>query len=63
MKSKTCPYRNNCYGVGTCETCEFGRAIESLKNKIKRLKAQNGALRAENEELKGRLEVLMNPNF
>ena len=63
MKNKTCPYRKHCHDVGTCETCDFGRTIESLKNKIKRIKVKNEALQAENEKLKDRIERLTNPNF
>ena len=63
MKSKFCPRRRICYGVGTCETCDFEKAFLNLANKIKRLKSKNELLQAENQELKDRLEALTNPNF
>ncbi len=63
MKSKICPYRKHCLDIGTCETCDFGKAMESLKNKIKRLKEKNEALLIENEELKEKIEILKNPNL
>lgn len=63
MKSKICPYRKHCHDVGICEDCDYGKTFEKLNKKIKKLETKNGALRAENKELKNRIEVLMNPNF
>ena len=63
MKSKLCPYKNFCHDSGACEVCDYGKAFEKLNKKIKRLKAKNEALQTENEELKGKISVLLNPNF
>lgn len=63
MKSRICPYRRHCRDSGTCETCDFGKAFANLSDKIKKLKAKNEALQAENQELKNKIEVLTNPNY
>lgn len=57
MKSRVCPYRRHCRDSGTCETCDFGKAFESLFNKIKRLKSKNKSLEEENQKLKDKLEI------
>lgn len=63
MKSRICPYRRNCRDSGTCETCDFGKAFESLSAKNKKLTEKNKVLQEENEKLIERIYTLMNPNF
>lgn len=63
MKSRICPYRGHCHSAGDCENCDFGKALEKLNNKIKRLKAVNEKLYAENKELKDRIEIITFPDF
>lgn len=47
MKSKHCPYKSSCLGVGTCETCAHGKQYDRMgtiisgqRKTIKRLKAE-----------------------
>lgn len=63
MTSKLCPTKKHCFDKGTCETCEFGKVFKRLDAKIKRLEIKNGALRAENKELKKRIENITFPDF
>ena len=63
MKSKRCPTRKHCFDVGICETCDFGIILEKDYRKIKRLKAKNEQLEAENAALKAQVETLKHPNF
>lgn len=63
MVCKLCPTRKHCWDKGNCETCDFGKAFEGLNSKNKKLKAKVEALEAENEELKERINTLLNPNF
>ena len=63
MKSKLCPYKKHCHSSGDCENCDFGKEFNRLDKKITRLKKDNGVLRAENKELKHRIEVITNPDF
>lgn len=63
MTCKLCPTRKHCWDKGNCETCDLGKAFESLNKKITRLKEKNEALQSENKELKNRIDILTNPNF
>lgn len=63
MKSRSCPYRNHCHDAGDCEACDHGMAYERLTNTVKRLRAENKALKEVIEALKNTIEVLQNPNF
>jgi len=63
MKSKTCPYKNNCHDSGSCESCDFEKVYASLRKRIVRLKAKNRRLEAENRELRERLKTLSHPDF
>lgn len=63
MKSKTCPYKNNCHDSGSCESCDFEKVYASLRKRIVRLKAKNHRLEAENRELRARLKTLSHPDF
>lgn len=57
MKNKFCPYkktcRDNCYGE---LPCAFAQAFDGLSRKIDRKTACIESLRAENAELKAKLE-------
>lgn len=55
MKSRICPLRRNCWDKGDCENCDLGVAFEKYHKKVKRLKADNEKLKAENEVLRQRL--------
>lgn len=63
MKCKLCPYKKHCHSAGDCENCDFGKAFDGLQKKITRLKNANGALRAENKDLKNRIDIITNPDF
>lgn len=63
MVCKLCPTRKFCWDKGNCESCDFGKALEGLATKNKRLKAKYEALTKENEELKARIDTLLHPNF
>lgn len=63
MVCKLCPTRRHCWDKGNCENCEWGKALEGLAAKNKRLKAKNEALEKENKRLKDRLDTILNPNF
>ena len=63
MKSKRCPTRKHCFDIGSCENCDFGIILEKDYRKIKRLKAKNEQLEAENAALKAQVETLKHPNF
>lgn len=63
MTCKLCPTRKYCWDKGNCEGCEYGKALEGFNKKVKRLKAENEKLSAENKELKERIDTLINPNF
>lgn len=58
MKSKLCPYKKHCHNAGDCETCDFGIAFGRLEKRIVRLKKENGGLKAQNEELRHRIELV-----
>ena len=63
MVCKLCPMRRHCFDKGTCETCDFAKALENLNAKNKRLKSKNEALETEIKVLKETIEILRNPNF
>lgn len=63
MVCKICPARRHCWDKGTCENCEFGKALEGLKKKNENLKEKNIALKGENEKLKRRIDALECPDF
>ena len=65
MKNRKCSIHKHCwdYKDGNCNNCEIGKNIDRLHRKIDRLKTDNLKLKAGNEELKSRLDVLLNPNF
>ena len=63
MKSRVCPCKNYCRMAGNCEDCDHYKGYEGLANKIRKLKATNKALKEENEALKNRLDILLNPSF
>ena len=63
MVCKVCPARRHCWDKGNCQDCEFGKAYNSLSDKIKRLKGKNAALEAENTRLKESLEAVLHPDF
>lgn len=63
MKNRKCPHHKNCWDYGSCEDCEVGKCVSGLHKRIDRLKTENLKLKAENEELKSRLDVLLNPSF
>lgn len=65
MKNRSCPAHNHCidYNCGACETCAIGNLILKLMRKNKRLKDKNDAIQAENEAMKKRIEILLNPDF
>lgn len=58
MKSRLCPYRNNCHDAGDCETCDFERVYARLNRKIKKLQADNALLREKNKVLQEKIEAL-----
>jgi len=55
MKNKTCPNKTVCYdyNANNCEGCTIGNLIIRQKKRIKRLTAENVALKARLAELKG----------
>lgn len=63
MTNKHCPYKKHCFDKGSCETCDYGIALDKAHKKVKRLKDKNDALEKENEELKQRIETILHPNF
>lgn len=63
MVCKLCPTRKHCWDKGRCETCGFGKALENLSTKNKKLKKKNEALEIENRRLKEQVEILMHPTF
>ena len=63
MVCKKCPAKKTCFDKGSCESCDFGKAIEGFVQKIERLKAKNFELQHKNRELEMRVETLLNPNF
>jgi cell division protein FtsB len=63
MVCKQCPYKNHCHDKGACETCDFGKKFEKLAKQNKKLKAERDAYKAENEELRKKIEILRHPNF
>ena len=63
MVCKLCPTRKYCWDKGSCENCDYGKALENLNKKNKRLKAKNEALEAENKELKERIDTILCPDF
>lgn len=65
MKNRKCPIRNHCwdYKDSNCDKCEIGASIDGLHRNIGKLKTENLKLKAENEELKSRIDVLLNPSF
>lgn len=55
MKNRSCPNKVMCfdYDASNCEDCAVGTLINKQKAKIRRLKAENGALREQlNEAVK-----------
>lgn len=63
MKNRKCPCHRNCWDYGDCEHCDIGKAIAGLQKKVDRLKIKNKKLEAENEELKSRLDIILNHDF
>ena len=63
MVCKLCPSRRHCWDKGNCQNCEYGKAVNALDAKNKRLKKKNEELQKENEKLKERIEVLLHPDF
>lgn len=65
MKNNKCPLKKHCrdYDYGNCNGCTVGKSIHGLRKKIDNLKTENLKLKAENEELKSRIDVLLNPSF
>ena len=63
MVCKICPTRKHCWDKGSCETCEFGKALEKLSTKNKKLTEKNKALEVENRRLKEQVEILLHPTF
>lgn len=65
MKHNKCPFKNRCkdYEFGKCDRCKARETDKRKNDKIYKLEAENLKLKAENEELKSRIDVLLNPNF
>lgn len=65
MKNRKCPMHKHCwdYKDNNCDNCDIGKSISGLHKKVDRLKTENLKLKAENEELKSRIDVLLNPSF
>ena len=63
MVVKSCPVKKTCWDKGTCESCEFGKVFKRMNKRIDKLKTENVKLKAKNEELNIRIDVLMNPKF
>lgn len=65
MKNRKCPMHKHCwdYKDNNCENCDIGKCISGLHKQVDRFKTENLKLKAENEGLRKRIDVLLNPNF
>ena len=63
MVVKSCPVKKTCWDKGACESCEFGKVFKRMNKRIDKLQTENVKLKAKNEELNIRIDVLMNQKF
>ena len=63
-RNKLCPYKGHCNNDCYDEfPCDFAVVFDKLQRKIDRLKNQNSILKAENERLCDRIDIILHPNF
>lgn len=65
MKNRKCPIHKNCwdYKDNNCDSCDVGKCVSGLHKKLDKVKTENLKLKAENEELKAKIDVLLHPDF